>query len=115
MTRRLTPGVAGGTVASMTKSKTATVERPRSELQLAGVELLDALKARLRDHGYVKTAVDTYSDRASGHSVRHSYSGGEWTLACGYNGGARMEVRYSVHATMPDVEELLTAVLPKPF
>ena len=95
----------------MTQTKTPT----RSGLQLAGVDLLDTLKLRLRDHGYVKTAVDTYTDRASNHSIRHSYSGGEWTLKCAHAGGAVIEVRYSVHATMPDVEELLTAVLPKPF
>lgn len=95
----------------MTDTKTL----PRSAPQLAGLQLLEALVERLRENGYVKTAVDTYTDQFSKHSIRHSYAGGAWTLSCGYEGQPRLEVRYTVHATMPDVEELLNAVVPPPF
>lgn len=94
---------------------TITKTLPQSAPQLAGVLLLEALVERLRENGYVKTAVDTYTDRFNGHSVRHSYAGGAWTLSCGYEGQPRLEVRYSVHHTMPPVEELLNAVVPPPF
>lgn len=88
---------------------------PRSGSQLAGLQLLEALVERLREHGYVKTAVDTYTDLFNRHSVRHGYAGGTWTLSCGYEGHPRLEVRYSVYATMPPVEDLLNAVVPPPF
>ncbi len=82
---------------------------------MAGVLLLEALIERLRQHDYVKTAIDTYTDRFNKHSIRHSYVNGMWTLSCGYEGGPRLEVRYGVYATMPDVEQLLNAVIPPPF
>jgi hypothetical protein len=95
----------------MTTTQTPT----RPELRLAGVLLLEALVERLRAVGYVKTAIDTYTDLASKHTIRHSYTGGAWTLSCGHGGGPRLEVRYSIEATMPDVDQLLNAVLPPPF
>jgi hypothetical protein len=85
------------------------------ELRLAGVLLLEALVERLRAVGYVKTAIDTHTDLMNKHTIRHSYSGGEWTLSCGYDGQPRLEVRYSIRATMPSVDQLANAVLPPPF
>jgi len=85
------------------------------ELRLAGVLLLEALIERLREVGYVKAAIDTYVDLSNRHTIRHSYANGEWTLSCGYEGSPRLEVRYSIRATMPNAEELLNAVVPPPF
>jgi len=95
----------------MTTTQTPT----RPELRLAGVLLLETLVERLRAHGYIRTAIDTYTDLGNRHTIRHSYANGEWTLSCGYDGHPRLEVRYSIRATMPDVEQLLNAVVPPPF
>jgi hypothetical protein len=95
----------------MTTTQTPT----RPELRLAGVLLLEALVERLRAVGYTKTAIDTYTDLVTNHTVRHSYASGAWTLSCGREGSPRLEVRYSIEATMPDADQLLNAVLPPPF
>jgi hypothetical protein len=103
----------------MTKTQTAPALAPAlppvEEARKQGLLLLDAVRESLRASGYVKTAIDTYTDRMSGHSVRHSYANGTWTLSCGYNGHPRLEVRYSVFATMPSVDELMNAIVPPPF
>jgi len=80
----------------------------------AGVDLLDQYLARLAEIGYRKAAIDTWADPA-GHTVQHSYTNREWTLRCGFTGKGMIEVRYSTRATMPSVEELISATVPIPF
>lgn len=96
---------------------TATAAEAYTAEQLsrqAGVQLLDDFLTRLLSIGYRKVAIDTYRDPATGHTVRHSYTNREWTLACGYD-QLTLEVRYSTRATMPSVDELVNAVAPPPF
>lgn len=106
----------------MTATKTAPpapaaepVLPPRADAHKAGVALLDSYLAALRDLGYQKRAVDTWTDPRNQHFVRHAYCNGEWTLTCGYLGAGALEVRYSVRATMPEVGQLINATLPPPF
>jgi len=105
----------------MTTTTTApadTTEIPlpgRAEAHHAGVALLDAYLAALRGHGYQKRAIDTWIGPGGNHYIRHAYCNGEWTLTCGNRGEGSLEVRYSVRATMPSVEQLLSATLPPPF
>lgn len=98
--------------------KTQTATAPASDrdaLQAQGADLLQELLAQLAHFGYRKAAIDTYRNDQDGHNVRHSYRNGEWTLARWYDEHGVVEVRYSVRATMPDIQELLGAVLPAPF
>lgn len=105
----------------MTTATDTTAAPGRTELQLAGADLLQELLAQLAHHGYLKAAIDTWRDPGTGHCLRHSYRNGEWTLTCWYDGRsatdrpAAIEHRYSVRDTMPDITTLVNAVIPPPF
>lgn len=113
----------GGLYAAAMTTTTAAATAPPAEpdltphqiARLAGVALLNGYLAALAELGYRKRAIDTYVSRDGGHYVRHSYCNGEWSLFCGHRGEGALEVRYSIRATIPSVEQLLNATLPPPF
>lgn len=70
----------------------------------------------LEDDGWHKTRVDTYEHPDHpGHTIRHHYSGGEYTLVHSHAptpGTASTEtIRWSVHRELPTPEQILTQIL----
>lgn len=88
-------------------------------LREQGADLLQEVIAQLQHFGYTKTAVDTWrhagDEHTLGHTVRHAYSGGEWIVTHWVDGGGQVEVRWTVRATMPNIQTLMSAILPPAF
>jgi hypothetical protein len=97
--------------APATAETTAEIDM-NSNPHRRGVHLLDRYLDALPTLGYRKAAVDTWRNDYLGHNIRHSYVGGEWTLTVWFTHSTASQVKWSVRAQMPTVEQLLTDTMP---